>query len=120
MRKQITNKWFFSDVPVWLKVLQIFIKGDLLVIFPFLIFLMILLYLNLEIGIIVAAVFFSLRQIGEMFYWIMQQFSSTGYRPYDFGLKNVSNKGIYIVYQLLNLIAATAGIGILIYLLILS
>ena len=117
MNSQVKNKWFFDDVPALLKITQIFIKGDSFVLLPFLVLLVFLGLMNRELAIIVFVVFFSLRQIGEMFYWLMQQFSNTGYRPYDFGFKNLNNKAIYVIYQLINLVGATVGVSLLVYIL---
>jgi|SRR3989344_4970433 len=114
-RKALLNQWFFSDVPKWVKFFQIYIKGDSLVVLPLLIILVLLGFIDARLMIIVFAVFFSLRQMGEMIYWIHRQFYNTGYRPYDFGFKNLSNKAIYVIYQLLSLSGATIGISLLIY-----
>jgi|SRR3989344_53422 len=114
-RKALLNQWFFSDVPAWVKFLQIYIKGDSLIVLPLLIFFLLLGFINLRWAIIVFAIFFSIRQIGEMVYWIHRQFFNTGYRPYDFGFTKLSNKAIYVIYQLLSLIGATLGISLLVY-----
>lgn len=116
-KSEISNKWFFSDVPVWAKTLQIYIKGDALIITPFLIISSLFYFLNWKFALVITGVFYSLRQIGEMIYWLLQQFSKREYRPYDYGYKNLDNNAIYIIYQLRCLIGATAGISLLIYVL---
>lgn len=95
--------------------LLIFIKGDMLILLPLLIAnatagiwdrqLMIILFLC--VGLI--------RALGEMFYWLLQQFGPRKYRPYDFGLKNLDNNAIYILYQLFAFAQAVIFGGLLIW-----
>jgi hypothetical protein len=51
--------------------------------------------------------------MGEMIYWLLQQFGTRKYRPYDFGLKNIDNNGIYIMYQLLSLSGTVLGLSLI-------
>src|SRR3989344_1948583 len=112
-KSKISNDWFFSDVSWWTKAFQIFIKGDGLIITPFLITSLLFIFLNWKFGLVIIGVFYSLRQLVEMIYWLLQQFSKREYRPYDFGYKNLDNHAIYIIYQLRCLIGATVGISFL-------
>ena len=116
-RHKVTNNWFFSDVPSWAKFCQIYIKGDSLILLPFLIILIGLGFLNFKFMLISLTVFYTLRQMFEVIYWLLQQFSKRDYRPYDFGYKNLDNHAIYVIYQLRCFVGATIGVCALIYLL---
>lgn len=117
-RKDFTDNWFFSDVSYLHKVMQIFVRGDNIIIAPCLLVLLLLFFSNKTLAIITFLVFITLRQLGEMIYWLLQQFGNTGYRPYDFGFKELSNKAIYVIYQLGSLVLASLSISLLIYFLI--
>lgn len=115
MKLNISNDWFYSDPPPILKLLQIFVKGDSLIVAPILFLLLLTRLISLKFMLVSSGIFFSVRQFGEMVYWLLQQFSKTGYRPYDFGLKKLDNNAIYIIYQLLATSSATAGISFTLY-----
>jgi len=61
---------------------------------------------------IVLGLFVAIRQLGEMIYWLLQQFGDKKYRPYDFGLQKLDNNAIYILYQTFALVGVVAGIAI--------
>lgn len=116
-RKQITTTWFFSEPPALLKHLSIFVKGDALVMVPFLIILVMLLIISLRFGLVVFGIFFATRGLGEMIYWLLQQFGPKTYRPWDYGLKNLNNEGVYIIYQLTSMIHVIVGVTLVFYVL---
>jgi len=118
MRKKIIDKWFYSNVHPLLKLFQVFVKGDGLVILPLFLILLILGFFNTRLMVIAFLVFFSIRQLGEMMYWIIRQLSKPTYRPDDFGLTNLNTKAVYILYQLFAIVGATVGITLLIYVLL--
>jgi len=80
----------FYNNPFFLeRFLTIFIKGDRLILLPFFLILVPIFYIS----------------------------SNNSYRPFDFGLKNLSHNSIYILYQLTSTISATLFLSLLIYLL---
>lgn len=116
-RNELTNAWFFKDMhPLW-KVVQIFVKGDAIVIAPFLAILAIFGLFDWYAAALVFGVFYTMRFIGEISYWLLHQFHVTGYRPYDFGFTKLSNKAIYIIYQLLAIVNASIWMSFVLYLL---
>ncbi len=117
MKKEINNSWFYSNVHPFFKLLQVFIKGDSLVVIPVLFMLLFFGLINIRLMILAFLVFFTLRQVGEMMYWIMRQFSTPTYRPYDFGLIKLDNNAVYILYQLCSIAGATFGMTLIIYML---
>jgi hypothetical protein len=114
---KVSDNWFYSDPNWFFRFLTIFIKGDAIIIIPFLILTIFFLFFLRKLGLIILLVFVSLRFLGEMIYWLLQQFSKKDYRPYDFGFKNLSNNSIYIIYQLFSLCMSVTGISLLIYIL---
>ena len=110
----ITTNWFFKDIPSMLKFSTIFIRGDMLALLPLLIFIGILGFFSVKFMVIMFGVYFALRHLGEMIYWLLQQFGPRTYRPDDFGFKNLDNHAIYILYQTLANVWAVVGVGIVI------
>ncbi|KXK09175.1 MAG: hypothetical protein UZ21_OP11001000233 [Microgenomates bacterium OLB22] len=119
MNKWLTRHWFFRDAGPILKIFQVYILGDSLVIIPLLLVIGILGFFDWYMMLITYLLFFTLRQFGEMFYWILHQFSNKTYRPYDFGLKLLDNQAIYVLYQLLALAGATIAGGATVWLILL-
>jgi hypothetical protein len=80
------------------------------VLFPFLLLLLIIAIFNFHTALLLGAIFVSLRGLGEMVYWIHQQFGDRKYRPNDFGFTNLDNNAVYILYQLIALLMASMGV----------
>ncbi len=117
VRKKVFDKWFYSSVPPIGKFLQVYVKGDGIVVVPLLLILLITGFISLKLMMIAFLVFFSIRQLGEMVYWIARQLASPTYRPYDFGFSNLNTKAVYILYQLFAIAGATIGVTAIIYIL---
>lgn len=113
--KLITTAWFFSEPPKLIKYIGIYVKGDALVIVPFLILILFILSISLRFGIVLVSTFFAVRGLGEMIYWLLQQFGPKTYRPWDYGMKNLSNEGVYVFYQLTSMLHIVIGIAVAIY-----
>jgi len=106
----------FYDRPFFLeRLLTIFVKGDRLVLLPFFLLLIPVFFISPNFGLIIILVFISLRFFFETIYWLLQQFSDKTYRPYDYGLNNLSNNSIYILYQLTSIVSATLFLSLLIF-----
>jgi len=116
--KSISNDWFYSNPHPFLRLLTVYVKGDMLIILPLLFCIGLIGFFSLSFMLFVYGIFFSLRHFGEMIYWFSHQFWEKTYRPDDFGFVNLSNDAVYILYQLMSLastvfwIAVTAGIYI--------
>lgn len=118
--KNVTNSWFYSTPPVPFLFLTIFVWGDALVIFPFLVLILSAYLFGLgsnEFFLILLGVCFAVRSCGEMLYWMHQQFGEKKYRPRDFGFTQLGNNAIYILYQLLVSVQAAVWISFVIYIL---
>lgn len=118
MNRFISDNWFYSSPNKILRIFTVFIKGDSLIILPFALFALFMIVLSWKLGLLIILIFLSLRFVGEMIYWLLQQFSKKDYRPFDFGFKQLSNNSIYILYQLMSLVWATLSISGLIYFLV--
>jgi hypothetical protein len=114
IKLKITSSWFFSNPPWYLRPLQIFVKGDALVLLPFTILILSTIPISYKITLILIGIFLAVRNLGEMIYWLLQQFGEKTYRPYDFGLKYLDNNAIYIIYQLLAIVWTTIGTALII------
>ncbi len=112
--KKMTNQKFFSDCPKYLKMISIYILGDALIFVPFHIIVFLISLFFLRVSILIWAVFFSIRSLGEILYWFLQQFGDRSYRPDDCGFRNLDNHAIYIFYQTLMTVHATVSITALI------
>lgn len=95
-----------------MKLLLIFVRGDAIVFIPFLAVLMVTGIFSLRWMSLLISLYIVFRFLGEMVYWIHQQFGDRKYRPYDFGLKRLDNNAIYVIYQLLSLIWLVMGAGL--------
>lgn len=117
---EINNKWFFSEPNGLLRIILVFIKGDVIILLPLFVLIIITGFIHLKLGLIALGLYVSLRFLGEMIYWLLQQFGPKTYRPFDFGFKQLDNNAIYILYQLIGLawivIGLTFIIGVLLYL----
>jgi hypothetical protein len=118
--KNKTNKWFYTKThPLIHFTTHSFIKGDQIILIPLNILIFLTLFISFKFFLISYSAFIAIRYFGEMIYWIFQQFGDQKYRPHDFGLKNLDNKAIYILYQLISLawiIFATIMLIIILYL----
>lgn len=108
--KSISNEWFFSDPNMFLRCISIFVKGDGIVLIPFFLIVLIISLFSVKVALLTTTIFISVRFTGEMIYWLLQQFGSKTYRPYDYGLSNLSNDAIYIIYQLTSTVWIVFGI----------
>ena len=108
----LNTQWFFSEVAWPFKAMLIFIRGDAVVILPFFAVLPIIGVFSLRWMMLILSLFVVFRFLGEMVYWIHQQFGDRKYRPYDFGLKRLDNNALYVIYQLLSLIWLVMGAGL--------
>ncbi|KXK10586.1 MAG: hypothetical protein UZ22_OP11002000690 [Microgenomates bacterium OLB23] len=116
-RRSITNSWFYSEPHPILRLLTIYVNGDMLVIIPLLLCIGLLGFISVEFMAMVYAIFFAMRHFGEMIYWFSHQFWEKKYRPDDFGFVNLSNDAVYILYQLMSLAATIFWIAIVLLLL---
>ena len=110
----IDNSWFYTEMPWWGKISLIYIRGDLFVLLPILLFICIIGFFSLKWMITVFGLLIVVRQSGELIYWLLQQFGDKKYRPYDFGFKNLDNNAIYILYQTFAIVGIVGGL-ILVY-----
>ncbi len=99
----LTNHRFFSSPPWPLKVLGIYIWGDALIIIPLWGIILAFALIDHHLGIRAIISLYGARALGEMVYWIHQQFGPRTYRPCDFGLTHLDTHAIYILYQLANM-----------------
>lgn len=113
--RRISSTWFYSNPHPLFRLLTIYIKGDMLVILPIIIVIGLLGFISVRFMMLMLGTFYAIRGIGEMVYWLFQQFSATDYRPYDFGLRKIDNNAVYIVYQLANLGITLLGIGVFLW-----
>ena len=109
--RDISNNWFYSNPHPFLRILTIYVKGDMLIIIPGLIMIGILGFFSLKFMFLIYGIFFSLRGFGEMIYWFSHQFWMKQYRPDDFGFKKLGNDAIYILYQLISTLTTVLGVG---------
>lgn len=116
---KISPSWFYTEASVLLKFLLIFVRGDMLVILPLLGVIAILGIFSIKWMTVAALLYVFFRFLGEMIYWLLQQFGPRKYRPYDMGLKNLDNNGIYIIYQLIYLAGLVITATTLVYFLLL-
>lgn len=116
--RDISNNWFYSNPHPLLRILTIYVKGDMLIIIPGLIMIGVLGFFSLKFMFLIYGIFFSLRGLGEMIYWFSHQFWMKQYRPDDFGFKKLSNDAIYILYQLISTLTTVLGVGFVFWVLL--
>lgn len=112
------NKWFFSNPHPLLRFLLIFVKGDAIVLLPLVITILLVGFISTKFMFLLIGIYISVRYLGEMIYWINQQFGPKTYRPYDFGFKNLNNEAIYIIYQTLAIGGIVFGAAIVSFVLL--
>lgn len=114
---EISSSWFHADTKIYLKALQIYVRGDALVLLPFFILLLVIGLFSLKWTALFFCLFLVFRSFGEMIYWLLQQFGEKKYRPYDYGFKKLDNNAIYIIYQLTSLVTLVLSSGLVIFIL---
>jgi len=114
---KITNKWFYSNPPLWMQSLTVFVKGDMIAILPFLLLVLLVGVWSIRFMLLIYAVFITFRSLGEMLFWFHQQFYDFKYRPFDYGLNKLDNKAIYILYQIITMNLAVIGASAVLYIL---
>lgn len=113
MRKNATNTWFFTDTPPLLKLFLIFIKGDMILLIPLVLLIILSYFISVKLGVILTGSYLLIRFLGEMFYWLMQQFGDRTYRPYDYGFTQLDNHAVYILYQTFAVFGSLCGVGLI-------
>ncbi len=109
-RKSITNNWFYTEMPWWVKLFLIYVRGDLIALLPVVLGIIIVGFFSMKWMFISMGIYIAVRQAGEMVFWMLQQFSNRRYRPYDFGMKSLDNNAIYILYQTLAIVWVFVGV----------
>ncbi len=116
--QEIDNSWFFSKPHPLLRFLLIYINGDMITLLPLMVCLLICgIVISIKFALILLAIYIVFRHIGEMIYWLLQQFGTRTYRPDDFGFKKLDNNAIYIIYQTWSLAGIIGGTALLLYIL---
>src|SRR3989338_5662560 len=114
---KITPSWFYTEVSIPFRFLQIYVSGDAIILIPFIIFILLTGIFSLKWMLVIFCLYLVFRFLGEMIYWLLQQFGDKKYRPYDFGFKSLDNNGVYILYQLSSLVWLVISCGMLLFLL---
>ena len=102
--KEANSRWFFTEVFLPLRFFLIFIRGDAMILAPFVLLVLLVGFFSLKWMLLLLCLYFTFRFLGEMMYWLLQQFGDKKYRPNDFGLKKLDNNALYVIYQLCSLI----------------
>jgi hypothetical protein len=110
----IDTKWFFTELPNQYRFFLFFVRGDLIILLPFLILILLLTFFSIKFMVVMLGVFIAVRYFGEMIYWFAHQFYKHEYRPHDMGFKKLDNHAVYILYQTMSIVGTTVGIGIVI------
>lgn len=110
--KDIDNKWFFTELPSFFKFFSFFIKGDLIVLLPLFIAILLTGFISLKYVLVTLGIYIAIRNLGEMIYWFSHQFNARTYRPDDLGFKKLDNHAIYIIYQTLSIAGTVIGLSI--------
>ena len=114
--KDIKDDWFYSNPWWWTRPFLVYVKGDAIVLVPLTVAILLTALYSIKLAALIYAVYFTIRGLGEMIYWLLQQFGQKTYRPNDFGFKNLSNDAIYIIYQTISLANIIIGIGFILFL----
>jgi hypothetical protein len=116
---KITNGWFYSPAPFWMRFFLIFINGDIFFLLPVSVILLLLFFIQVKLGLLGVVLYVMVREGAEIIYWFLQQFGTKTYRPYDFGLTKLDNNAIYILYQTfsfsLTVLSSLCFVAILLY-----
>ncbi|OGK18332.1 hypothetical protein A3G67_03500 [Candidatus Roizmanbacteria bacterium RIFCSPLOWO2_12_FULL_40_12] len=113
--KDIDNKWFFTELSPLFKIPGFFVKGDLIILLPLLIAILLIGFISLKFMFVTLGVYITIRHLGEMIYWFSHQFNARTYRPDDMGFKKLDNHAIYILYQTLAIVGTIVGLSIVAY-----
>lgn len=113
--KKIDSEWFFKDLPWFCKCSLMYVRGDLLVLLPFLLLLFFTVFISFRFLGIALGTYFAVRNFGEMIFWLLQQFGDKKYRPFDYGLKKLDNNAIYVIYQTISTVWVVVGILVVFY-----
>lgn len=113
-RNNMSNEWFFGQPNTFLRYLLVFIQGDAIIVVPFFGIVLLFGFISIDFMLVLIGLYLLIRSIGEMMFWMLQQFGARTYRPYDFGFKNLDNHAIYILYQLIGMVGAVFGAAIII------
>lgn len=97
-------------MPWWGKILLIYVRGDLFMIFPLLLVILIIGLFSFRYALLSFGLLIVVRQSGELVYWLLQQFGDRKYRPSDFGFSNLDNSAIYILYQTFAIVGIVTGL----------
>ena len=116
--QSINNSWFYSKPHFLLRLLTVYVKGDMILIIPILIAIGCIGLFSLRFMCLMYAVFYTLRGFGEMIYWFSHQFWDKKFRPDDFGFINLDNNAIYIKYQLMSMATVLIGVAVIFYILL--
>ncbi len=112
----LDNKWFYTELPLPIKLIFLtYVRGDLLVLLPFVILHAILAWISPSWAVILYGVYVAVRQLGEVIYWLLQQFHTTRYRPADFGFKKLDNNALYILYQTISIVGVCYGLSLILF-----
>lgn len=112
----IDNTWFYTELPWPIKFIFLtYVRGDLLVLLPFVLILAILAWISPAWAVILYGVYVAVRQLGEVIYWLLQQFHATRYRPFDFGFKKLDNNALYILYQTISIVGVCYGLSLILF-----
>ena len=114
----IEDAWFYSNPHPLLRLLTIYVKGDMIILIPFIMLIAIIGLWSIKFMCLMYALFYTVRSFGEMQYWLFQQFGAKNYRPHDLGFKKAGNDAIYILYQLIALGTTVLGLGVSVWILI--
>lgn len=117
--RKLRKKDFHSIITPLLFLIGAFVWEDALIIsFFWIIGGIILFFLNSwNFTLILLLLFIIIRKFIEVIYWLFQQFNNTGFRPYDFGFKNLNNNSIYIIYQMFSFCIVVLSLFLLIIIL---
>jgi len=110
--KKIDSQWFFSETNIFLKSLLIFVNGDTIFLLPLVALIGLSYFFSVKIGLFLTGAYISVRFLGEIFYWLGQQFGDRKYRPNDFGFKNLDNHAVYILYQTFAICGVVLGFAV--------
>lgn len=113
--KKIVNTQFYTELSPIFKIFLLYVKGDLIVLIPLWIGILLTYFISLKFMIVMIGVFIVTRHLGEMVYWLLQQFGKKTYRPPDLGFKKLDNNAIYILYQTLSIVWVVFGAGVILY-----
>ncbi len=113
--RSVSSKWFFASVPWYVRMTTlIFIKGDAFFIVPIIVGLLLLfLFAPLRYAVMMTGFFLVFRYLGEMIYWLLQQFSARTYCPPRLGFEKLDTHALYILYQTFALFGMMAGTALI-------